>query len=219
MPTTTPSTTALQRPLREGRRRFFAAQGFAPDGGYDDPWAEASFGPVPYAIVNTRARADALRVHDLHHVLTGYDTDWRSESWISAWELGSGGGGRHVYAWFIALFGLWVGLWVSAGTTWRAYLRGRGSRNLYAEVDPSSWLERSIGDVRQALAIRDEPRSARVLDAGLFGLWTLAATAMAAVFVLGSPLLVLLAAMRRVSRRTPGVCPWTCRWSGTAASG
>jgi len=219
MPTTTPPTTEPLLLLREGRRRFFAAQGFARDGGYDDPWAEASFGPVPYAIPNIRARAEALRVHDLHHVLTGYDADWRSESSISAWELGSGGGGPYAYAWFIALFGLWVGLWVSPATTWRAFLRGRGSRNLYGQADPSPWLERSVGDVRRALAVRDGPRPATLLDVGLFGLWTLAATALAAVFVLGSPLLVVLATARRFAHRRPGACPWTCMGSGTAASG
>lgn len=215
MSTSTPSTHPAGPTLREGRRRFFSAQGFPADGGYDDPWAEASFGPFPYAVPNTRARADALRVHDLHHVLTGYPADWRSESRISAWELGSGDGGRYPYAWFIALFGLFVGLLTTASSVWRAFLRGRGSTNLYREADPRARLPQPIAEVRRALAVRELPRRATLRDRAVFGLWALASAALAVIFVLGAPLLVLLALARRM-------CPCQalrrCAWSGTSAA-
>ena len=206
MPTTALTTRPPGPTLREGRRRFFSAQGFAADGGYDEPWAEASFGPLPYAIPQSRARADALRVHDLHHVLTGYSADWRSESLISAWELGSGGGGRYPYAWFIALFGLFVGLLTIPRAIWRAYLRGRGSTNLYREADPGARLEQSIDEVQRDLAIRTAPRRATLRDVLAFGRWSVAALALTAVFVLGTPLLVLLAITRRMCPFRPCHC-------------
>ncbi len=57
--------------LAEARRRFFADIGFAPDGGYDDAWADAKFGPLPYTVPNPRMRAEALRFHDLRRELRG----------------------------------------------------------------------------------------------------------------------------------------------------
>ena len=96
--------------LLAARADHYARNAFGEDGGFSKTWDEASFGPIPYAVPNPRARARALQVHDFHHVLTGYPTDWRGESMISAWELGSGGAGPYVYAWLIALFGFAVGL-------------------------------------------------------------------------------------------------------------
>ena len=68
--------------LLAARAEHYALNEFGEDGGASRTWDEAQFGPIPYAVPNTRARADALRVHDLHHVLTDYETDWRSASWI-----------------------------------------------------------------------------------------------------------------------------------------
>ena len=139
--------------LEDARRRFFAESGFAPDGGYDDAWAHAEFGPVPYSVPNPRMRADALRVHDLHHPLTGYPADWRGEAKISAWEIGSGGAGPYPYAWFIALFGLFTGLLGLPLATWRAFVAGRSARNLYGEPQPMRWLGRSVSEARHDLGI------------------------------------------------------------------
>jgi hypothetical protein len=183
--------------LGAGRRRFFRASGFPLDGGYEDAWAEASFGPVRYAVPDTRARASALGVHDLHHVLTGYAADWRGESEISAWELGSGGGGRFGYAWFIALFGLLVGLVALPGATWRAFARGRGSRNLFADPDPERWLDVPIPTVRAALGIAARDGATRIADRVGFAAWSILAFALGAVFVVGAPVLVAAAALRR----------------------
>ena len=183
--------------LAAERRRFFRASDFPPDGGYDDPWAEASFGPVRYAVPNTRARASALRVHDLHHVLTGYAADWRGESEISAWELASGGGGRFAYAWFIALFGLFVGLVALPVATWRAFARGARSRNLFADRDASRWLDVPVDRVRAALQIEGVRGRARFVDALRFGGWSALALVLGALFVVGAPLLVVVFAVRR----------------------
>src|SRR4029079_2157900 len=110
--------------VRTARTRFFASNGFPIDGGYDDAWADAQFGPVAYRVPNLPARSRALRIHDLHHLVTGYTTSWRGEAAISAWELGSGWG-RHWYAWVIALFGFFTGLVAQPQATLAAFARGR----------------------------------------------------------------------------------------------
>lgn len=193
--------------LAEARRRFFADSGFAPDGGYDEPWADAEFGPFPYTVPNSRMRADALRVHDLHHPLTGYAADWRGEAQISAWELGSGGAAGYAYAWFIALFGLLTGLLGAPRATWRAFVAGRSMRNLYGDAEPMRRLAHPVDDVRRELTVDANSPSPR--DAALpFVGWSALASTLGVLFVLGSPVLVFAAFVRRWA--TSGLCRCAC---------
>ncbi|MFK7986592.1 MAG: hypothetical protein AB8I08_11260 [Sandaracinaceae bacterium] len=147
-----PDASEAEPTVRDARDRFFRENEFGLDGGYDASWAEAEFGPVRYRVPNLRARAAALRVHDLHHLVTGYATDWRGESEISAWELGSGWG-RYPYAWIIALFGLFTGLVTQPGATWRAFLRGRKSDNLFRARALGDVLEQPLASVRRGLGV------------------------------------------------------------------
>jgi len=140
--------------VREARQRFFQMNGFGLDGGYDDEWAEAEFGPVVYRVPNIRSRARALRIHDLHHLATGYATDWRGEAEISAWELGSGWG-RHPYAWIIALFGFMTGLLTQPRLTFAAFFRGRNSSNLYGRNDVVAELDRPLSALVKELHVPD----------------------------------------------------------------
>ena len=48
-------------------------------------------GRVPVAAFpNGAARVRAVRLHDLHHVATGYATSWVGEAEIGAWEREAG---------------------------------------------------------------------------------------------------------------------------------
>lgn len=190
--------------VAEARRRFFQRSGFPSDGGYDDVWAEASFGAYQYAVPNTRARAAALRVHDLHHLLTGYATDWRGESEISAWELGSGGAGRYGYAWFIALFGLAIGLLTMPQTMWRAFVRGHSTRNLYGLLSQSGLslqqvLALPLATLREQLKVERPSPLATTL---LFALVVPVALLFGGLALLLSPSLALLAWLRKPCDRS-----------------
>jgi hypothetical protein len=190
----------------DARRRLWTDAGFGVDGGYDEPWQEATFAGVPYAVPNSRIRADALRVHDVHHVLTGYGTDWRGESEIAAWELGSGGGGRFVYAWFIAVFGFVIGLLALPRRTFQAFRRGRVARNLYGHADPMSVLDRDVQEVRRALDISAR-RGPAWGDALAFAAWAFVTVPAGVLALLGTPVLVFAAFARCSS------CPLTGRTS------
>jgi len=200
-----PSPTATT--VRQARAAFFHDSGFPADGGYDDPWAEAAFGPLRYRVPNGPARAAALRIHDLHHIATGYATDWRGESEISGWELGSGAG-RQPYAWLVALWGLFVGLLLHPAPTFRAFARGRRSTNLYGAPFDSALLDCSVEQLRDRLSVtptqRDSagpwsdaiPRSHRATDAAAFAGWSLAALLFGAVSLLPAMATVVYAAAR-----------------------
>ena len=89
---------ADQERLRDARKRYFEANGFGADGGYEAKWVTLQAGPLRLAFPNSEARRRAVRYHDLHHVLADYPTDWTGEAEIGAWELASGCG-RHGAAW------------------------------------------------------------------------------------------------------------------------
>src|SRR4051812_22952883 len=77
--------------LSEARAAYLARNNLG-DGGYDAPSVRVRFGLLVIDMPNTRARRRAVPLHDLHHALTGYSTDWRGECAISGWEVAAGCG-------------------------------------------------------------------------------------------------------------------------------
>lgn len=139
--------------VRESRALYFARSGFAADGGYDDRWVKLKTGDrVVFAFPNTKARVRSVRLHDIHHVLTEYDTSWTGEAEIGAWELASGCG-NHYPAWMLNLGAAAIGLLLAPRRTLRAFARGRRSRNLYASEFSESLLDRTVGELRAELRL------------------------------------------------------------------
>lgn len=156
--------------MREARTRYFDVNGFGESGGYDDAWVDFSLGPIPFPFPQTAARVRAVRYHDLHHILTGYDTDIRGEFEISAWEIGAGCK-DFVAAWHLNLGGMAAGLFTSPGRTFRAFVRGRRARSLYGEP-LEALLESKVADVRARYGLRelDTPAAPTLADYALFTL-------------------------------------------------
>jgi hypothetical protein len=186
------------------RAAFFRENHFPADGGYEDDFAEADFGPVRYRVPNTKARGDALRVHDLHHVATGYPTDWRGEAEISGWELGSRLGVAYPYAWVTVLFGVFTGVLGHLAATFRAFVRGRRSDNLYGERFDPAWLQRRLSTLRGELKVKDEPPRPTAGDILAFAGWSLVALVFGVVAIPFVVLMVLDAARRALT----GGCPF-----------
>lgn len=138
--------------LGEGRARYFADNGIAPDGGYADDWVHLKIGPVPVRFPNTAGRVRAVRFHDLNHVVTGYGTDLTGEAEIGAWEIASGCM-RFPAAVVLNLLVMGPILFVAPGRIWRAFLRGRRSQNFYQGVWDDALLEREVGEARRALGL------------------------------------------------------------------
>jgi len=117
--------------MLEARNRYFEVNGFGKNGGYDDAWVDFKLGPIPMPFPNTAGRVRAVTFHDLHHIVTGYDTDTRGEFEISAWEIATGCGGFFT-AWGLAFGGLGMGaLFFAPRRTFRAFLRGRHDRSTF----------------------------------------------------------------------------------------
>lgn len=179
----------------EARSRYFAEAGFPPDGGYTAKFVKlGQLGPIPIGFPNSDARRKAVGLHDLHHVATGYRTDWAGEAEISAWEIASGCGGFW-FAWFINLQGMAMGWVVAPSRTWRAFLRGRHTRNLYREGLSERVLRERVDALRARLEL-DRPLpvpSAR--DRLDYAVWCGAAAALALV-LLGTPIALAALGLR-----------------------
>lgn len=190
--------------LREARAAYFDANGFGASGGYDDAWVDFKLGPVPMPFPNTPARVRAVRYHDLHHVLTGFDTNTIGEFEISAWEIAAGCKGYGA-AWALNLGGTFAGLLAAPRRTWRAFVRGRADRSLYDEPF-EELLDLTVGEARARYL--GAPRPATVPDALLFAL-ALASGLVVTVLLLSLvvPLvpvgLVTNALRRRAAARVP----------------
>lgn len=118
------------RTLGEMRASFLAERGF------DDgevvykavEWIKVA--PVPIPIPNPPSRVQALKVHDVHHMVTGYGTDLPSEWAISGWEVGAGLHTNPV-AWTFCLMGHAAGMVLAPRRTLRAFARGRQGRTFF----------------------------------------------------------------------------------------
>jgi hypothetical protein len=172
--------------MRAARDRYFEVNQFGADGGYDAPWVEFQVGPVPFPFPNSKARKRAVKVHDLHHILTGYDTNFLGEIEISAWELGAGCKDM-VAAWALNLGGLGV-FWLAPARIFRAFVRGRRSRSLYGD-DVDASLSLTVAEARERMHVppHDSDTKTTLGDLALFAL------AVAAGVAIGTALLIIAA--------------------------
>lgn len=160
--------------VREARARYFESNGFG-DGGYDAKWVKLALGPIPFAFPNSQARVRAVRLHDLHHVATGYDTNLLGEAEIGAWEIGSSCRG-FVAAWILNLYALTLGLGIDPGAVLRAFVRGRHTENLYRGVWDEALLETRVGELRERLRLAQPAPAVTAGDRLAFAGWALLAS-------------------------------------------
>jgi len=182
--------------VADARARYFRDNAFGDDGGYAKSWVRIALGPVAVFVPNTAARVRAVRLHDLHHVATGYDTDLVGEAEIAAWEIASGCGG-YVAAWVLNLYAMVIGLFVAREATWRAFLRGRHSRSLYHAAWDERLLDASVGALRARLRLDVPAPAPSATDRAAFAFWLVPALALvlATLALLAAPLLLLLRAL------------------------
>jgi len=138
--------------LAVARARYYDANHFGPDGGDALAWVPIKLGRITVKIPNTEGRRRAVRFHDLHHIVTGYQTDVPGESEIAAWELASGCT-RWPAATVLNLAGLAFGILVWPKRCARAWALGRHTKNLYREDDVAPLLDREVDDVRRELGL------------------------------------------------------------------
>ncbi|MDP3278126.1 MAG: hypothetical protein Q8Q09_23270 [Deltaproteobacteria bacterium] len=185
--------------MREARAQYFLANAFGEDGGYTAAWVDFKLGPIPMPIPNLPSRVRAVKVHDLHHIVTGYQTDTLGEFEISAWELGAGC--KDFYAaWYLNLSGMTAGI-VIPSRVFRAFVRGRRSTSLYGQsID--ALLEQTVRDTRAQTRVPETAPAASVSDYALFVATLCLGVTATIPFVLASPLLVAMGVFNHLKRKS-----------------
>ena len=124
------TTYSSRQTIKEALAIFFEKYQLGPDGGMSDRWVKLRFGKFYIPIPNTASRKKALIFHDVHHIATGYQSNWKGECEIGAWEV-STGCGSYTAAWVLDLGAFALGLLVFPVATFKAFVRGRRTRNFY----------------------------------------------------------------------------------------
>jgi hypothetical protein len=182
-----------QMSLNEARARYFRLNGFGTDGGYEERWIKVKVWRIPIWLPNTEGRRRAVKLHDLHHVLTEYPTTWRGEAEISAWEVGSGGLKRYYAGWVLDLMNIAQGLVVNPRGIYRGFMRGRQTSNMYTVEFSEELLRSEVGDFRVRLGLDRPLEPAGPIDHVAFLFWVLASviTYLGAVTLAILPLILI----------------------------
>lgn len=157
--------------LGEARKEYFERAGFGEDGGYDEFWIKVKVWKLPIWLPNTKGRVAAVKLHDLHHVLTEYPTTWAGEAEISAWEVGSGGLDRYWAGWWLDLMNVAQGLVVNPSGVYRAFMRGRSTENLFDLRFSDEMLNARVGEFRHKLHLDETGRPPTAKDHIAFAFW------------------------------------------------
>jgi hypothetical protein len=141
--------------IREALQIYFSDYHFA-DGGYHEKYFHIKLGPVYIPVPNTKARIEAVKMHDIHHILTGYTAYWKGEVEIAGWEIASGCG-KYYMAWLLNSGSFVLGLFLFPRALFKAFRRGmRSSTNLYhGYIYSEALLEKTVGQLRRELGIKD----------------------------------------------------------------
>lgn len=162
--------------LLSARDRYLRDNGF--ESSYEERWVKLKAGPIPIWFPNAPGRVRAVKLHDLHHLVTGYTTDWTGEAEIGAWEIASGCG-SFAWAWMLNLSAIPIGLVLSPRRLFRAWVRGRRSRNFYhgrTAID-DALLARPVPVVRAEMGLDAPPARATLGDVATFAVASVLATA------------------------------------------
>lgn len=174
--------------IRDALANHYVAHGLPMDGGASNPWFNVRIGPLTLRLPNPPARRRAVVMHDINHLVTGYNTTFsEGEMTIAAFEVGAGCG-RLAIVWYINLSMLALALVVHPRAAFAAFVRGRRSASIYAsDRDTAALTAMSVETVRTMLRVDAIEARATFADRALFAIWG----AVAAI-VLVAPLLILL---------------------------
>lgn len=136
--------------VREGVTQLFQRFGIPADA-YTAKWFTLPIGRFNLRVPNIPSRAFVAKLHDIHHVLTGYPANWKGEAEIGAWEIATGCR-SHFVAWFLNGGAVAIGLLLWPKAVWKAWRRGRKTgTNLYHDFDYNSLLSFKIKDLREKI--------------------------------------------------------------------
>jgi hypothetical protein len=139
--------------LRDARDIYLAENGFT-TAAYDSATTSGSFLGMEFSVPNPPSHQRAIRLHDLHHVATGFGTDHAGEAEISAWQARRGLRAAGMYVTIIVLGNALLGAVFAPRRTFAALRPASARGSLFSmTVDYDTLLEGTVGELREMLFI------------------------------------------------------------------
>ncbi|GAB3030827.1 hypothetical protein [Spirosoma pulveris] len=110
---------------------FYRQHGYGEEGGINKKWDLIKFGPIALPLPNLESRRRNIYLHDINHLVTGYDTTWKGESSVTSWEIASGGWGSIYFAWWLTLWGMAIGVMFYPAHSYTAFQAGLKMRSAF----------------------------------------------------------------------------------------
>ncbi len=154
------------------------------DGGYNSKWFKIKLGPVYIPLPNIKMRVDAVKIHDIHHLVTEYEANMKGEVEIGAWEIASGCF-NYPAAWILNLGSFSYGMIFHPRYLLLAFLRGRKCKtNLYYDTAyDETLLDKTIGELRKKIE-SESPKNNSSFDYLVFLLYCLLILTVSLIFFL-----------------------------------
>jgi hypothetical protein len=121
--------TNINHTVGQAIQDFYTKNDFGEDGGVSKKYAWAKFGFLSIPIPNMESRRKNVSLHDVNHIVTGYDTTWKGESAVSAWEVASGGWQKLYIPWLLTLWAMGLGVLFYPKNVLMAFKRGLTMNN------------------------------------------------------------------------------------------
>jgi hypothetical protein len=147
---------------REILQAFYAENHLDSDGGQSKPYVKIELtSGFHFYFPNFDERRRAVIKHDIHHLITGYETTMAGESEISAWEIASGCK-SYWAAFFIDTSGLMMGFLLFFPRVLKAFARGRKTGNLYHDAYTTEQaLDIKIGEMQKQFSLDAYPKNTK----------------------------------------------------------
>jgi hypothetical protein len=187
----TTTTYTSRQTIKEALTIFFEKYQLGPDGGMSDRWVKLRLGKFYIPFPNTDSRRRALMFHDIHHIATGYQSNWKGECEIGAWEV-STGCGSYTAAWVLDLGVFALGLFIFPAATFKAFIKGQRTLNFYRNsYTREQLMDLDIEQVQTILKLNSaSDASASGVEVFAFLWWSVVASAFSFTFFIAPYILV-----------------------------
>ena len=128
---------------------FYNRNNFGDDGGVSKKWVWFKFGFISIPLPNLESRSQNIYLHDINHLVSGYEANWRGESSIAGWEIASGGWGKAYFPWLLTLWAMGIGVIFYPKSTFQAYKKGLLMYNaLTGQLSKQSMFSVSVDELK-----------------------------------------------------------------------
>lgn len=141
---------------RELLPAFYQQYHLGEDGGQTSTYVKIEFTNRLFIYIpNSDARRKAVLKHDIHHLATGYTSTFKGETEIAAWEIGSGCT-RYWVAFLLNLHGIAIGAFFNAAGVYKAFVKGRHTKNLYnSAFTDEQLMDMPISTIKEYLLLNN----------------------------------------------------------------